>query len=164
VRALAFTLPSPIRSGRPCLLWRMRMCVRQCPCVAWVCVYVPVFTFTHSLSLSHCLWAACTNNMGRGGLPDGCGWGWGVQLEVSADGQTLTGRVVGDIVDGRAKAATLARLAAEHGVERAQVRPSLGAKHMCRVVYSFSVSLCVCVYAAFCGRCWRWAMALMIYR
>jgi phosphoserine phosphatase len=111
-------------------------------------VYVPVFTFT--LSLSHCLWAACTSNMGRGGLPDGCGWGWGVQLEVSADGQTLTGRVVGDIVDGRAKAATLARLAAEHGVERAQVRPSLGAKHMCRVVYSFSVSLSLCV------RCILW--------
>jgi hypothetical protein len=79
VRALAFTLPSPIRSGRPCLLWRMRMCVCQCPCVAWVCVYVPVFTFTHSLSLTvfgpraQTIWGAVAYQTGVGG--DGaCSW------------------------------------------------------------------------------------------
>ena len=44
------------------------------------------------------------------------------QLEVSADGQTLTGRLVGAVVDGAAKAAGLARLAAQFDIDRSQVR------------------------------------------
>ena len=46
------------------------------------------------------------------------------QLEVSADGLTLTGRLVGDIIDGHAKAAALVQLAAQYGVDRTQVRCS----------------------------------------